>query len=125
MMKAFSVASILALAIAGTACSQTKEAEAEDTSVETKSPETIEAADDVGGSFNLGFPTDAGAAPATGGSFNLGLPTSTATSTDGFNLGIEISASNGLGELPAIEAPVSQEITPETDEDDEPIIRLE
>ena len=102
-MKAFSIASLIALGIAGTACSQDADVKAED----TKPAEAKTEAPDVGGSFNLGLPTDA---PA---------------STAGFNLGTEVAASNGLSELPEIEAPIDAEDAPETDEDDEPIIRLE
>lgn len=125
MMKALSTASILALTIAGTACSQTSDATSEDATPETAKTETVEAADDVGGSFNLGLPTEAATDTAAGGSFNLGLPAGAATTTDGFNLGTAVSGSNGLAELPVVETPISDALPTEADEDDEPVIRLE
>lgn len=125
MMKALSIAALLTLSVAGTACSQANEATAEDTKVEAETVETAEAAPEVSGSFNLGLPTETVAAPDVGGSFNLGLPTDAPASTDGFNLGTEVAASNGLSDLPEIAAPIDAETAPEVDEDDEPVIRLE
>ena len=132
MMKALTVASIFALGVAGTACSQAQEAAQDDVKAETEAVATdvaeTEAAEtaaaDVGGSFNLGVPTEAPAANV-GGSFNLGLPAAAPASTDGFNLNAGISASNGLSDLPEIDAPAVIEESEDSDDDEEPIIRLE
>lgn len=124
-MKALSIAAIFALGVVGTACSQTSEAAEDEAKAETETEEVTEAAADVGGSFNLGLPTEAGTDTAAGGSFNLGLPTATATSTDGFNLGTDVPAATGLEALPDVGAPVLDAEPAEADEDDEPVIRLE
>jgi len=124
-MKALSIAAIFALGVVATACSQTSEAAEDEAKAKTETAETTEAGTDVGGSFNLGLPTDAETSAAAGGSFNLGLPSTTATSTDGFNLGTEVSASNGLAALPDVATPVIETEAPAVIEDDEPIIRLE
>ncbi|MEL7285948.1 MAG: hypothetical protein AAGJ68_15605 [Pseudomonadota bacterium] len=125
MMKALSIAAIFALGVVGTACSQTSEAAEDEAKAETETEDVTEAAADTGGSFNLGLPTEAAAAPAAGGSFNLGLPSEAAASTDGFNLGTEVAASNGLANLPDVATPVIDTDVVEANEDDEPVIRLE
>ncbi|MEL7032517.1 MAG: hypothetical protein AAGL97_00740 [Pseudomonadota bacterium] len=124
-MKALSIAALFTLGVAGTACSQANETPAEDTKVEAETVEAAEAAPNVGGSFNLGPPTETASAPDVGGSFNLGLPTDAPASTDGFNFGTETAATNGLADLPEIDAPIDAELAPKVDEDDEPVIRLE
>jgi len=124
-MKALSIASIFAIGLAGTACSQASEAPAETDTAVVEAAETAEASVDASG-FNLGLPTDV-SAPANDG-FNLALPSSDMASTDGFNLGTDIAASNGLAELPEIAAPLTEEaVEPAAPEatDDEPIIRLD
>lgn len=125
MMKALSIAALFTLGVAGTACSQANETPAEAAKVEAETVETADAAPDVGGSFNLGLPTETASAPDVRGSFNLGLPTDAPASTDGFNLGTEVAATNGLSDLPEIDAPLDPDAAPEVDEDDEPVIRLE
>ncbi len=130
-MKALSIASLFALGMAGTACSQTVDAEAEDTKPVTE--ETTEESADIGGSFNLGLPEDLETATTVANDgFNLALPGADATSTDGFNLGTGVTASSGLADLPEIatnltEDPDALELDElESDEEeDEPIIRLE
>ncbi len=124
MMKALTLASLFALGVAGTACSQASDAAADEDKTETATAETTEAKADISGSFNLGLPTEAAPA-AAGGSFNLGMPTDAPASTEGFNLATDVSASNGLAELPEIEAPNIAENGEETDADDEPVIRLD
>ena len=132
-MKAFSIISIFALGLAGTACSQTVEAAEEETEPKT---EVTETAPDVGGSFNLGLPAEPAVIDATStDGFNLGLGNTETATTDGFNLGTDVSASNGLAELPELATDIGE--TPEgldplaiekpdiEDLDDEPIIRLE
>lgn len=124
-MKALSIASLIALGIAGTACSQDADVQAEDT-------QPAEAAD-VGGSFNLGLPTETDPSATAGASgFNLALPGDAPASTDGFNLAADVSASNGLSELPEIETDIVQsedrtlsEVLETDPADDEPVIRLD
>ncbi len=127
MMKAISIASIFAIGLAGTACSQASETPAETKSVDVETAETVEASADMG-SFNLGLPNDVNApAPANDG-FNLDLPSASGTSSDGFNLGTDIAASNGLSDLPEIAAPLAEDVVetaPETTSDEEPVIRLD
>ena len=127
-MKALSIASLIALGIAGTACSQDADTKAEDTQT---TEATTEAAADVGGSFNLGLPTDTGASASTSG-FNLALPGEAPASTDGFNLAADVSASNGLSELPEISTDIVQadentlsDVLETEPVDDEPVIRLD
>lgn len=122
-MKALSIASLLALGFAGTACSQANEAPQADAPTETA--EATEAAPEVSGSFNLGLPTEAAAAPDVGGSFNLGMPTDAPASTEGFNLGTDVAASNGLSDLPEIETPIDADQAAPAPEDEEPVIRLD
>ena len=122
-MKALSLAAILSLGIAGTACSQAK-----DTAAPAAEAEPAQAS--TSGSFNLALPDDLDSAEtANTNGFNLDLPTGSPTSTDGFNLGTDVAASNGLADLPEIESSIIDtvnEAAPEaTTEDDEPIIRLE
>lgn len=128
-MKALSFAALVTLGIAGTACSQSADATAEETEPAT---ETAEAPASTGGSFNLGLPTETSAAGSSG-SFNLALPDTAATSSDGFNLATDVSASNGLSDIPEIATdiiPADTEALPdiianEAPADDEPVIRLE
>lgn len=127
MMKALSIASIFALGLVGTACSQASEAPADTLDAEVEASETVEASADAG-SFNLGLPTETAAPVAAGDGFNLDLPSTTAANTDGFNLGTDIAASNGLSDVPEIAAPLTEEVVePAAEEttDDEPVIRLD
>lgn len=126
-MKALSIASLIALGVAGTACSQDADVNAEDTQTTEAAPEAA----DVGGSFNLGLPTDTGTSASTSG-FNLALPSDAPASTDGFNLAADVSASNGLSELPEISADIVQadestlsDVLETEPSDDEPVIRLD
>ena len=123
-MKALSIASLIALGVAGTACSQ----DADTTTEDTQTAEVTTEAADVGGSFNLGLPTDTDTTASTSG-FNLALP---GASTDGFNLAADVSASNGLSELPEIQADIVQadestlsDVLETEQTDDEPVIRLD
>ena len=135
-MKSLSIAALIALGFAGTACSQGADAEdAETKKTDVEATETVQTAADVSGSFNLGLPNEAVATdPANSGGFNLGVPggAPAMNSTDGFNLGADVSASNGLAALPELETKIGEtpeELVIETpsdeDIDDEPVIRLE
>ena len=126
-MKALSIASLIALGVAGTACSQ----DADTTTEDTQTAEVTTEAADVGGSFNLGLPTDTDTTASTSG-FNLALPGDAPASTDGFNLAADVSASNGLSELPEIQADIVQadestlsDVLETEQTDDEPVIRLD
>ena len=125
-MKALSIASIIAIGLAGAACSQAASSADETTEVETQADTTTA---DTGGSFNLGLPTDVDSAgTASDSSFNLDLPSGGASSTDGFNLGTDIQASGGLSDIPEIDTSIAEEeaeVVPEVDVDDEPVIRLD
>lgn len=121
-MKALSFASILVLSVAGTACSQAQDSPAE---VDPPATETVDSQEEFGGSFNLGLPTDVETAATDTSGFNLDLPTTDATSTDGFNLGTDIPASNGLEALPEIDPGLVEETASETPVDEEPVIRLD
>lgn len=127
-MKALSIASILAIAISGAACSQTAEQEApqQDAQAEVK---TVAAEQVDTSGFNLGLPTDMETtSSASTSGFNLALPEAQTTNTDGFNLGTDLGASNGLAEVPEIGAATPEdpsETAPDQPVDDEPVIRLE
>lgn len=134
-MKALTLASIFALGIAGSACSQTVEASEDEPKAEIETVETPEAAPEVAGTFNLGLPTEAPVTAGTSaGGFNLGAaPAPGATSTNGFNLAADVGASNGLAALPELEGTVvgapetaiDAEALPDDIIDDEPVIRLD
>lgn len=126
-MKALSIASLFALAVAGTACSQASEPETEKADAESPPAETTEV---DASEFNLGLPTDLSSADTTTASdgFNLALPGTSATSSDEFNLGTDLSTADALSDIPEIDAGVGEEQTeeePEEDADDEPVIRLD
>lgn len=128
MMKALSIASIFALGFAGAACSQASDPAADETNAEIETIETADAAADTGGSFNLGLPEDVNSSASANDGFNLDLPAANASNTDGFNLGTDVSASNGLSDLPELTAPIAEEAietAPEQPVDDEPVIRLD
>ena len=134
-MKSLSIAALIALGFAGTACSQGADAEDTKPQPEAEATKTVQTAADVSGSFNLGLPTEATASdPANSGGFNLGVPggAPALNSTDGFNLGADVSASNGLAALPELETEIGEtpeelviDTPAEEDTDDEPVIRLE
>ncbi len=127
-MKALSIASVLALAMAGTACSQASDENAEMPETPAEADTTTEAEVDMTG-FNLGLPTEMEtpeAAPA--GEFNLGIAGAETSSTDGFNLGTDLGASSGLEDVPEIGANIVEEEAEDIEIepiDDEPVIRLE
>nr|WP_070961386.1 hypothetical protein [Hyphomonas sp. Mor2] len=127
-MKALSIASILALAITGTACSQSAETPAEPPKDTAEAETATEPEVDMTG-FNLGLPTElepVETIPA--GEFNLELGDAATTSTDGFNLETDLGASSGLSDVPEIGASIAEEDAepePELPSDDEPVIRLD
>lgn len=125
-MKALSIVSILALAAAGSACSQASDQDAETSEIVAEA----ETASDVDMSgFNLGLPTEMETPAATpAGEFNLGLESAQTSSTDGFNLGTDLGASSGLESIPEIGTSISEEPAEEVSlepVDEEPVIRLD
>ena len=123
-MKALSITSLFVLGIAGTACSQASQTEAE---AQVPEIQTVESGEDVGGSFNLELPTDLSeTGDAANDGFNLDLPStgSANAGTDGCNLGTDLQASGGLADLPEIDTSLTEE-TPSEPVDDEPVIRIE
>ncbi|MEO0607208.1 MAG: hypothetical protein AAFY82_03190 [Pseudomonadota bacterium] len=121
-MKALSITSLFVLGMAGTACSQASQTEAE---AQVLDIQTVDSGEDVGGSFNLELPTDlSDTSDAANDGFNLDLPNTGAASTDGFNLGTDLQASGGLVDLPEIDTSIAED-TPSEPVDDEPVIRIE
>ena len=116
-MKALSIASIAALALAGTAVSQSTE-------TDDKAVEPTPAAAPVDDGFNLAFPGDTGSGAVEDDGFNFAIPSMGGpVGSDNFNLPMDVPATSGL-DLPEIDSAVIEEITPEEPEEDE-IIRLE
>lgn len=118
-MRAASFASILAISLAGVACSEKAPAE-------TEAPET--ASEPEAGQFNLRYPTNGGQpASAEGtGEFNLRIPDSAAEQPGGVRLPEGAVRQDGLSGVQEIQTPP----LPETAEPDEPaepddIIRLD
>lgn len=121
-MKALSISSLFIIGMAGTACSQASQTEAE---AQVPEIQTVDSGQDTGGSFNLELPTDLSETnSASNDGFNLDLPSTDATSTDGFNLGTDLQASGGLADVPEIDTSLTQD-EPSEPVDDEPVIRIE
>ena len=125
-MKALSIVSILALAAAGSACSQASDQDAETSEIVAEADTASDV--DMSG-FNLGLPTEMETPAATpAGEFNLGLESAQTSSTDGFNLGTDLGASSGLESIPEIGTSISEEPAEEVSlepVDEEPVIRLD
>ena len=125
-MKALSIVSILALAAAGSACSQASDQDAETSEIVAEADTASDV--DMSG-FNLGLPTEMETPAATpAGEFNLGLESAQTSSTDGFNLGTDLGASSGLESIPEIGTSIAEEPTedaPVEPVDEEPVIRLD
>ncbi|MDJ0921994.1 MAG: hypothetical protein QNI84_12775 [Henriciella sp.] len=120
-MKAFSFASIAALAIVGTACSQDAEPDGK-TPAPVESTPVSAPADD---GFNLAIPGETGTGTVADDGFNLGLPAmGNGTAADGFNLPAALPTTSGL-DLPEIEAPLVEDVAPISEDDPDAIIRLE
>lgn len=125
-MKAITLASLTALAMAGVACSQAPE----DVAQADPAPvvETVSAPEDDG--FNLSILTDEGDATASDDGFNLSLPgLDDAPAETGLDLMDALPGGVEIEELPTV-APLQQPTlsVPEikTDPvDDEPVIRIE
>lgn len=119
-MKALSIASIAALAIAGTACSQASAPEEQAAPAE---PTPVSAPADDG--FNLAIPGETGTGMVADDGFNLGgAALGAGTVADGFNLPTDVPTTSGL-DLPAIEAPLVEGEAPVAEDDPDAIIRLE
>ncbi|MEQ9315847.1 MAG: hypothetical protein RLN72_08335 [Henriciella sp.] len=118
-MKAAAFASIIALSLAGVACSEKAPAES-DTSADVAA-ETASAP--AASEFNLRYPgSDSSSAASASGDFNLRTPDADAP-TDGIRLPEGAINENRLADVPEIQTP-SVEPETETDPDDD-IIRLD
>ena len=120
-MKALSLASILAIGLAGAACSDTPEPK-EDVKVET--PEVTETAAPEDDGFNFMIPGGDVDVETADDGFNLSIPDDGPSISSGeFNLPADIPTSNGLDDLPEIEAPIIE--TPEPEAHEDALIRIE
>lgn len=120
-MKALTLASILAVGLAGTACSDTPEVQ-EDAKVET--PEAVEIAAPADDGFNFMIPGDDVDLSAPADGFNLSIPDDGPSISSGeFNLPADIPTTDRLSDLPEIEAPVID--TPDDESDEDALIRIE
>ncbi|RIJ31437.1 hypothetical protein D1222_04070 [Henriciella algicola] len=137
-MKAFSLAAGLAIALAGTACSEQAPAEPENVSAQTAAPAAVEApaATSSSSRFNLRIPGgEPVAAPQSSGGFNLRTPDAPAPAED-----IPMPAGSSaarLSDVPEVTVPGlnnpaadiatrSRREAPEVNtEDDDDVIRLD
>lgn len=117
-MKAAAFASILALSLAGTACSEKAPAE-------SKTPASAETAANDAPQFNLRYPgSEATTSTDVSSGFNLRTPDSVGSS-DGIRLPEGAVNENRLSDVPELDTRVViEEETPATDPDDD-IIRLD
>ncbi|WP_300380463.1 hypothetical protein [Henriciella sp.] len=132
-MKALTFASVLAVSMAGVACSQQAQApdaaDASETANENAQPETSQ--------FNLRYSTgdtQPASSPASSGQFNLRGPDSTQQSPDGFRLPEGAVRENALNQVPEVQTPNfpaqegSSPVEPEQDPAETPdddLIRLD
>ena len=123
-MRATVLAAILAVSLAGVACSEKAPAENE------APAETNESAQPQQGQFNLRFPTS-GAQPASSdaaGEFNLRIPDSADAGVDSGGGGLRLPEGavreDALSGIQEIQTPSVVDTQPEEDPDDE-IIRLD
>lgn len=131
-MRALTFASLLAVSMAGVACSDNAPVEPENVAAETETPDAAEtgAAETAEASqFNLRFPGSDGPAAQGDGGFNLRAPTGTAQPQDGFRLpegAVREDAFSNIPEIrtPAMDNAAQQEAAPDEDPEDE-IIRLD
>lgn len=119
-MKAAAFASVVALSLAGVACSEKAPAEsaaAADVAAETASaPQASE--------FNLRYPgSDSSSSASASGEFNLRIPDASAPTED-LRLPEGAVNENRLSNVPEIQTP-AVETTPESSPEDDDIIRLD
>lgn len=121
-MKALSLASMVALALAGTACSESTSPEpVTDTPPATEAAELTPVSADDG--FNLMIPGEGPDEVADDG-FNLAIPGDyAATPSDGFNLPADVPSTVGLDAVPEVDTSILDEDAEEPEDEDE-IIRL-
>ncbi|MBR9833734.1 MAG: hypothetical protein GYB42_00740 [Alphaproteobacteria bacterium] len=123
-MKALSFASVIALALAGAACSEsTTEAPSVDTPPAEASLELTQASADDG--FNLMIPGEGPGEVADDG-FNLAIPGDYAgTASDSFNLPSDLPSTVGLDAVPEVNSSILDEEPAASEDDDaDEIIRL-
>jgi hypothetical protein len=124
-MKAISLASLLAIGLVGTACSDTP-AQTEEVAIET--PVATELAAPVDDGFNLRIPGTDADAPVANDGFNLSIPDSGSTIASGeFNLPSDIPVTDGLADIPEVDLGLLEDTVEETVEtpDEDEIIRIE
>lgn len=124
-MKAVSFASIISIALAGAACSDTPTKTDEPVIETPAATETAGPPADDG--FNFMIPGDEIADPVVNDGFNLSIPDTGSTIASGeFNLPADIPNSRDLSGLPDIKAPLLED-TVETEDtpDEDAIIRIE
>lgn len=120
-MKALSLASILAIGLAGAACSDTPEPKE---NIEVETPEAVETAAPADDGFNFMIPGDDVDLETADDGFNLSIPGDGPSISSGeFNLPADIPTTDRLSDLPEIEAPVID--TPDDEPDEDAIIRIE
>ena len=124
-MKAISLASLLAIGLVGTACSDTP-TQTEEPAIEALA--ATETAAPVDDGFNLRIPGQDADAPIVDDGFNLSIPDSGSTIASGeFNLPSDIPVTDGLADIPEVDLGLIEdavENSVETPDEDE-IIRIE
>ncbi len=123
-MKAAAFASIMAVSLAGVACSEKAPAEAE-----TQTPETTsETAQAERGQFNLRYPANGSPAASseTSSQFNLRTPDSVGSDAgQAFRLPEGAVRDNALSDIQEIRTPDMVDSEPEATDPDDDIIRLD
>lgn len=124
-MRVVPFASILALALAGAACSETTAAApaVETPPAEAELTPTSAPADD---GFNLMMPGDDTGTTTSSDGFNLATPAlGDAPNSDGFNLPSDLPSTSALESIPEIDTSIlDDEAAPENTDEDE-VIRLD
>lgn len=125
-LKAITLATMSALALAGAACS-----DSDPQNIETAAAETAEVVPASASASNSGFnlPDPIASAPGSGsnGGFNLSPPPTrdAAPSGSGFNLPDSAPSDGGLSTLPAFQDPATSADSEPVEPDEDEIIRLD
>lgn len=127
-MKAITIASLSALALAGAACSESDPKTSAQMQLDMPEPagEVTPASAPADDGFNLRVPGDNPAADTGDDGFNLKIPDiGTAPGGDGFNLPTDLPTSSDLGSIPEIDTTILEDDAPADAPGDDAIIRLE
>ncbi len=127
-MKAITIATLSALALAGAACSESDPKTSAQTQLSAPEPaaEVTPVAAPADDGFNLRVPGDSPAAQTADDGFNLKIPgTAAGPGGDGFNLPTDLPTSSELGSVPEIDTTILDGDAPTATSDDDAIIRLE